>query len=133
MTTFILDTNIVSLALRNDSAVTSRFHQARIEANTFLGCPFVHYEVQRGLLARDNKLYMSFFETLFASFQWDEYTRADWSLAATLWKQRKVLGRPIEDADLMIAVFALNRDAVLVSDNVKDFDGLGVKLENWKQ
>jgi predicted nucleic acid-binding protein len=32
----------------------------------------------------------------------------------------------------LIAVFATNRNATLVTDNTKDFDGLGVTLENWR-
>jgi hypothetical protein len=31
----------------------------------------------------------------------------------------------------LIAVFALNRNAILVTSNEKDFAGLGVSLENW--
>jgi predicted nucleic acid-binding protein len=132
MSAYVLDTNAIAHILRNDVQVTNRFQQEYVPNNTFFGCPFVYYEVRRGLLARDAKLQMAAFETLFASFQWAEYTRIDWSLAASLWKTRKSMGRPIEDADLMIAVFALNRNAVLVTDNIKDFDGLGVALENWK-
>lgn len=66
-----------------------------------------------------------------ASFEWQDYRRDDWALAAELWAQRRALGRPIADADLLIAVFARNRDAVLVTDNEKDFVDLGVKVENW--
>ncbi len=132
MSAYVLDTNAIAHILHRDIQVTNRFQNVYIPANTFFGCPFVYYEVRRGLLARDAKMQMAAFETLFASFRWDEYTRADWSLAATLWKQRKAMGRPVDDADLLIAVFALNRAAILITDNVKDFDGLGVTLENWK-
>lgn len=34
-------------------------------------------------------------------------------------------------ADLLMAVFTYNRNAVLITDNQKDFIGLGVSVENW--
>jgi predicted nucleic acid-binding protein len=101
--------------------------------NIVLGCPMVWHEVRRGLLARDAKAQMALFENLFATFQWQDYTRDDWSLAAEWWAQRRAAGQPIADADLLIAVFAHNRNAALVTDNEKDFADLGVNVENWRQ
>jgi len=103
------------------------------DEDSVLGCPIVWYEARRGLLANDSKGQMQRLIILFGEFDWEDYSRADWELAAQLWAQRKVSGRPIHDADLLIAVFAMNRNAVLVTDNEKDFDGLGVTVENWKQ
>lgn len=74
---------------------------------------------------------MKRFEELFATFVWQDYTLVDWSLAATLWAQRRTQGIPIGDADLLIGVFAINRDAILITDNEKDFIELGVVVENW--
>jgi len=74
---------------------------------------------------------MQYFQRLFATFVWQDYTRNDWEQAATLWVHRRVKGLPIGDADLLIGVFALNRDAVLVTNNEKDFAGLGITVENW--
>jgi len=42
--------------------------------------------------------------------------------------------RPIDiilKTDVLIGVFAYNRDAVLVTNNEKDFLSLGVTVENW--
>ena len=41
------------------------------------------------------------------------------------------LERELGDADRLIGVFARNRNAVLVTDNDRDFVHLGVSLENW--
>ena len=35
--------------------------------------------------------------------------------------------------DLLIAVFAHNRNASLVTDNEKDFVELDITIENWKK
>jgi len=87
--------------------------------------------LHRGLIAKDAKAQMARVERLYTPFQWQDYDQRDWSLAATLWAQRRAQGRPISDADLLIAVFTINRNAVLATDNEKDFDGLNVTVENW--
>lgn len=91
----------------------------------------VWHEIRRGLLAKDAKLQMRLFEILFDQFEWQDYQRDDWTRAAELWVKRRKQGAPISDADLLIAVFALNRNAILVTNNEKDFIGLGVSIENW--
>ncbi len=131
MTAFVLDANIISLILRGDLAARRHFRQALIADSPILGCPVVWYEVHRGLLARDAKGQIRRFEALFENFIWQDYTRADWVLAASLWVQRRGEGLPIGDADLLIGVFARNRNAVLVTDNEKDFAELGITIQNW--
>ncbi len=131
MTTYVLDTNIVSQILRQNSDVVQRFNNAATSANQFLGCPMVWFESRRGLLAKDAKLQNRHLDQMFSRFQWQDYDRDDWVLAATLWAKRRASGIPIGDADLLIAVFTINRNAMLVTDNEKDFVDLGVSVENW--
>jgi predicted nucleic acid-binding protein len=132
MTNYVLDTNIVSaIVRRRDRALIAKMNSVINPEDQFLGCPVVWYEVRRGLLARDAKLQMRVFERVFSRFSWQDYNLNDWTLATTLWAQRRVQGRPVSDADLMIAVFALNRSVVLVTDNEKDFAGIGIAVENW--
>ena len=57
--------------------------------------------------------------------------RADWERAADVWAQRHRVGRPIQDADLLIAVIALKTGATLVTNNARHFEGLGLTIENW--
>jgi tRNA(fMet)-specific endonuclease VapC len=133
MTLYVLDTNIVSLVLRRDPTVLAQFKQVLTPENVILGCPVVWYELRRGLLAKDAKQQLKRFESLFSAFVWQDYTANDWALAATLWANRRGQGRPVGDADLLISVFARNRNAILVTDNEKDVAGLGLTVENWTQ
>ena len=132
MTAFVFDTNIVSFLVEHDSTVQSKMNERLQPEDIVFGCPMVWYEILRGLRAKDARRKTGCFRSLFASFEWREFERADWSLAADLWSKRRALGRPISDADLLIAVFAINRNAILVTDNTKDFSGLDVHLENWR-
>lgn len=131
MTNYVLDTNIVSFILREDATVKASFRRASTPQSQFLGCPVVWYEVRRGLLAQNATRQLMRFSALFSTFTWQDYTLRDWELAAELWAQRRAQGRPAPDADLLNGVFARNRDAVLVTDNEKDFVGLGLTIENW--
>ncbi len=129
---YVLDTNIVSFIIRNDLAVQGRFSQTMEGDNLVLACPVVWYELRRGLLARNAPKQMEAFYRLFAIFRWEDYRFDDWSLAADLWALRRTQGKPIGESDLLIATFALNRNAILVTDNTKDFSGLNLNLENWR-
>ena len=132
MTDYVLDSNIISHALHSrTSPVFERLKQVMTPENLVIGCPVVWYEVRRGLLAKDATSKMGYFEAMFATFAWQDFTPADWNVAATLWVQRRAQGIPIDDADLLIGVFARNRNAVLASDNEKDFVNLGIVVENW--
>src|SRR4051812_26627966 len=133
MTNYVLDTNIISLALRSqNSNAFLRLSKAIAPGNMVLGCPVVWYEVRRGLLAKDARTQINYFEDMFKTFVWQDYSANDWTLASELWSQRRAQGLPISDADLLIGVFARNRNAILVTDNEKDFANLGVTMENWK-
>lgn len=131
MTNYVLDSNIVSALIRSIPSVTKQFDELATPDNRFFGCPMVWHEVRRGLLAKGASGQMVRFEQLFSTFDWQDYTRQDWSLAAVWWVQRRTVGQPIGDADLLIAVFAHLRHAVLVTDNEKDFLNLGILVKNW--
>lgn len=128
---YVFDTNIISAIIRSDSKVIARMSSVIAPSDTILGCPMVWYEARRGLLAKDARSQIRRFEGFFARFQWDNFTPEDWALAADLWTIRRKMGAPIEDADLLIGVFARNRNAILITNNEKDFVALGITIENW--
>ncbi len=132
MTTYLLDTNILSAIIRREAHTEQRFRQAVADDEMLLLSIVVFYEVKRGLLKRDAKKQMVTFEHLANQFAWCDTVQADWEQAAQLWAEREKAGRPIEDADLLIAAQAKRLGAILVTDNEKDFDGLGVVIENWR-
>jgi predicted nucleic acid-binding protein len=72
-----------------------------------------------------------FYANLVANWFPVELLRQDWDTAADLWAQRHRQGKPIQDADLLIAVAALKTGACLVTNNTRHFDGLGVIVDNW--
>ncbi len=133
MTIFLFDTNIISLLFRRNLEVERRAEVTFASNETVILSPVVLYEAKRGLIRRDAKKQMAFLDRLVSKFTWLDLARADWDEAARLWAERTRTGKPIDDADLLIAVQAKRLGAILVTDNEKDFDGLGVVIENWRK
>jgi predicted nucleic acid-binding protein len=49
-----------------------------------------------------------------------------------LWSDFRRWGIQVEDADLLIAVYTLQRDAILITDD-RNFGRLGIHIENWRR
>lgn len=128
---YLPDTDSVNYIVKSVSPAVSRYQRA-IESNAeMVLCPVVHYEVVRYLgLRRATKLRRRY-DVLVQEWFPIELLREDWNTAADLWMQRHRAGRPITDADLLIAVTALKTEAVLVTNNTRHFESLGLTLENW--
>ncbi len=130
MAYYVYDSSTVSLILRRDPRVRIKVDQIAYP-DIILGCPVVYYEVRRGLLAKDAEKQLDRFDSLFRTFIWQDYGPDDWALASRLWAERRSRGRPVADADLLIGVYARLRNAILVTDNEKDFADLDIRIENW--
>jgi predicted nucleic acid-binding protein len=97
MTSYVLDTNIVSLILRSEIQVMRRFRSALAADGVILSCPIVWYEIYRGLLSKDAKRQIQRFEALFSSFVWDNYRREDWTLVL-------IFGRYVAAKDYLLTM-----------------------------
>jgi tRNA(fMet)-specific endonuclease VapC len=133
MTTYLLDTNVLSAIIRKETLAEKRFRQAVTDEDALLLSFVVFYEVKRGLLKRDAKKQMAVLDHLANQLAWCDVIQDDWEQAAQLWAAREKIGRPIEDADVLIAAQAKRFGAILVTDNERDFDNLGVRVENWRR
>ena len=129
---YLLDTNIISALLRRDPIAEQRLENTLAANATIILSPIAFYETKRGLLKRDAKKQMAFFERLTSKLTWSDVEQKDWDEAARLWADREKAGAPIQDADLLIAVLTKRLRAILVTDNEKDFRDLGVRVENWR-
>lgn len=110
------------------------FNAARQTGDTrFVLGPVVDYEIRRYLLLKGASRNLAQYDALIAHWDKPPFDEAHWAQSATLWAERHRVGRPIEDADLLIAVTALRQDAVLVTHNTAHFEGLGLRLEDWSQ
>jgi predicted nucleic acid-binding protein len=133
MTTYLLDTNILSAVIRKEARADQRFRQAVDDDDILLLSVVVFYEIRRGLLKRDARKQMITLEHLANQLAWCDVIQGDWEQAAWMWVERAKIGKPIADADVLIAAQAKRLEAILVTDNEKDFDSLGITVENWRK
>jgi tRNA(fMet)-specific endonuclease VapC len=131
-TRYVLDTNIFTAILRKEPKAVEQAEKALATNAEFLLCPVVFYEVYRGLLHRDAKRQLSFYLQFVAGLTWDDLDREDWRAAAQRWADMRRGGYSVGDADLLIGTYAARRNAIVVTDNTKDFLPLGVPVENWR-
>ncbi|MBI5030453.1 MAG: PIN domain-containing protein [Chloroflexi bacterium] len=82
MTTYLIDTNIISAVVRKEESAEKRFRQAIANDDVLLLSMVVLYEVKRGLLKRDAKKQTAAFEHLASQFAWCDTIRSDWEQAA---------------------------------------------------
>lgn len=129
---FVLDTNVFSRLLARDQDTIEKLRELLRQNEIFLLCPVVVYEIERGLRAKPAATKKrQRFESHLPSFEYRELDRTVWMQAADLWVECLEAGRPHSDDDLLIAAFAKVHGANIVTRNTKDFEGLGVDLEDW--
>src|SRR5438045_244371 len=108
---YLLDADILNYLLKNMSPVTQRFREATRLGAGFVLSVTVHYQVSRYLKLKGASRVEQFYANLVANWLPVELNRQDWDTAADLWAQRHRAGKPIQDADLLIAVAALKAGA----------------------
>ena len=132
---YLLDTNIISDALRNRDGSCAR----RI-AETMRGGPgsvcasiFVSAELRFGALKKGSKALAQRVEIFLAGIAVHPFAGAADAHYAEIRLALERAGTPIGANDLFIAAHARSLNAVLVTDNVTEFSRVpGLRLENWK-
>ena len=129
----VLDSNAIFDVLEQHPSVVAALVSAMESSALVYLCPFVHFEVARGFLHRPHPERERAYLELSQKWHWDDVERADWNLGAVLWADRQRRGRPANDADLMIAAYAQNRGAKVVTADSRGFADLPVPIENWRE
>jgi predicted nucleic acid-binding protein len=133
MTTFALDTNIISYLLRNDDRVFAMFHEETAKGNIFIVPPVAYYEIKRGLLAVKATTQLKLFENLCRNLAIGSMGIKEWDEAARIYAGLRQKGELIEDADIFIAAFCLACDYTLVTCNTRHFTRVNaLKRVNWQ-
>ena len=131
---YALDTNIISYILRGDKKVKQRWLQEEKKGNHSVIPLIVFYEVRRGLLANNAIVKMHSFEELCVEFGVHDLCLEDMKAAAEIYANCKRLGKPINDADILIAAQCATNGYVLVTHNIKHFEGIDkLHIEDWAE
>jgi tRNA(fMet)-specific endonuclease VapC len=128
---YLLDTNVISALIKHPDGMTAR-RVAALKAGDLGTSIIVSAELKFGYLKNSSKRLEILIEGLLADFE-----IAPWEAPADLAYARlrthlELKGRPIGQNDMLIAAHALVLNAILVTDNDKEFSRVPrLKVENW--
>lgn len=129
---YIIDTNIITAIMKNNEKVKQRAQEAILMGNDIFINGISYYEIKRGLLAKDTRKQLPFFDKLCNEYGLilldNQYI---FDRAAEIYAELQRKGELIKDADILIASIANTGNFTLVSDD-SDFDRIpGLRVENW--
>ena len=129
---YLLDTNIVTAVLKNNRQVINQYRSVRQYSQKICVSCITYYEIKRGLLYLDAAQRLSKFETFCSSVEllWMNSLELI-ETAATIHADLRRRGRPIQDADILIAATAIAHDLTLVSNDTDLLNIPTLTLENW--
>jgi tRNA(fMet)-specific endonuclease VapC len=134
MVRYLLDTNILSDAVRNPAGVVakklSRF--TRAERRNLCTSIMAAAELRFGVLNNDSPRLRNRVEEILRSIDVLPLKEDADRHYAQLRLHLERSGSPIGANDMSIAAHALSAGCILVSDNVREFNRVpGIRLENW--
>ena len=133
MTTYALDTNIITYILKGDQGVFNRYCQEAEKGNEFIFPPIVYFEIRRWFIELGSKNKAAEFDEMCQAIPLGELNRQIWDVAANLYVQARKAGRPMDDADIIIAAFCLANEYALVTHNTRHFENIdGLTIFDWK-
>ncbi|WP_322745564.1 type II toxin-antitoxin system VapC family toxin [Plectonema radiosum] len=132
MRNYLLDTNIISYILKKNASVNNKLQQVTRQGDeVFISC-ITYYEVKRGLLALNATRKLTEFNTFVQKYEvlyLDDIEIIE--TACRIHANLKNKGRPIQDADVLIAATAITRGLILVSNDSDMARIEEIYLENW--
>jgi tRNA(fMet)-specific endonuclease VapC len=129
---YVLDTNILSVAINQRVEVIERIEKEFTDGNPISISLMTYFEIKRGLDLPTYRVKNARFEAWVSRLGLLAFDIEMMRTAARLWQHLRGQGTMLEDADILIAATALTEGAVLVTDNVKHFGRVPhLQLENW--
>jgi tRNA(fMet)-specific endonuclease VapC len=130
--TYLLDTNIVSFAIKNNLIIKERLEELRSQEELISISCITYFEVKRGLFAVKASKQLERFDDFFRDFEiifLDDLAILE--KAAEIHANLRLRGLPIQTEDILIAATAIIKDVILVSNDSDLLRVEGLSLENW--
>jgi predicted nucleic acid-binding protein len=132
VSTYALDSNIISFYLKGNTTVIANIEKAINDDHTIVITPIAYYEVKRGLLLIGADKQLRKLETLCTLFPVGELGDYLLEESINIYVQERKVKRNTEDADIFIAAFCIHNNYILVTDNIKHFRNItGLNSINW--
>lgn len=132
MIVFVLDSNIISYFLKGHKQIAGSIAKELKAGNKVLVAPMAYYEVKRGLMAVKSEKRLKEFLDFCEEFGVGQFDNCVLDVAAEIYVEQKNQGRPLEDADILIAAFCKCHGFALVTHNIKHFEHIAdLQVFDW--
>lgn len=130
---YTLDTNAITALLTGRGHFAERFEHALKAKHKVTLNAVSYYELKRGLVLPRFSRRLGEFEEFVEGYGFLPMDLSALDVAVRIYQQLRSAGKPLEDADILMAAIALANDATLVTRNTKHFARIEeLKLENWE-
>lgn len=128
----LLDTDILSLLLRQQPIVINRATEYLINYKKYTFSLITRYEILRGLKAKNAVKQLAAFDEFCQNSEILPITEGVISHASDIYANLYQRGQLVGDADILIAATALTYELVLSTNNENHFSRIAVlKIDNW--
>ncbi|MBC5795912.1 type II toxin-antitoxin system VapC family toxin [Sphaerospermopsis sp. LEGE 00249] len=130
--TYLLDTKIVSLELKNNPIIKQKLKQFQSQEGLLSISCVTYFEVKRGLFAVNATKQLERFDNCCKDYQiifLDDLAIVE--KAAEVHANLRLRGLPIQTEDILIAATAIVKGFTVVSNDSDLLRVDGLKIENW--
>jgi tRNA(fMet)-specific endonuclease VapC len=128
----LIDTDVLSNAIRRNRVVVARFRRYVAQHGRFTISSMTRYEVLRGMKVKSAIKQIAKLEAFCEANEVLAVTESVIDRATDVYADLYRRGKLIGDADILIAATALEHDMALATNNVKHFENIvDLEVQNW--
>ena len=132
MIAYALDTDTVSYILKGNKNLAARLVKELSDGNDIVVPPVVLYEIRRWLLFNKSGNRSEAFDRLCEKSLIEDMEADAFEMAAAEHARLKREGYTLDEGDMLIAGYCLNKGYTLVTNNTKHYSLInGLDIEDW--
>lgn len=134
MRSALIDTDILSLFLKNNQEVVAGFASYLARHKKINISIITYYEIMSGLKHRDASRKTALFLKLASKSNVLPLTEQSVTISAEIYAELRKTGKQVDDIDLLIAGIAIANNLVLVTHNKRHFERISrLTIEDWAE
>ena len=131
---YALDTNTIIRFLHNDTNVCHKFNNAVMVGYKIVVPKMTDYEIRRGFHIKPNPRKEVYYKTLLEDCAIMEIDADTLDYAIPIYEGHYHNRHTADEMDILIAALCIQNDYTLVTNNAKDYKGVGgLKWVDWTQ